>query len=110
MPKRIIKAAADLFNVLSNPMRLQIIILLNEGEKDVKEIHERLGLSSSNASQHLAILRAHHLVDLRQEGTRAFYKLRNKKVIDIIRQAIKFLELEFLEAEALRNVIDKVGI
>jgi hypothetical protein len=49
-------------------------------------------------------------VDLRQEGTHVFYKLHNEKVIDIIRQAIKFLELELSEAEALRNVIDKVGI
>ncbi len=110
MPKRIIKSVSDLFGVLSNPIRLHILILLNEGEKDVKEIHEKLGISSSNVSQHLAILRAHHLVDIRNEGTHVFYKLHNDKVIDIIREAIRFLELEFLEAEELKSVIGKLGI
>ena len=110
MPKRVIKSVADLFGVLSNPIRLQIIILLSEGEKDVKEIHERLGLSSSNVSQHLAILRTHHLVDLRREGTHVFYKLHTKKVIDVIRKAIELFELELSEAEAIREIIDKVRI
>ena len=110
MPKRVIKSVADLFGVLSNPIRLQIIILLSEGERDVKEIHEQLGLSSSNVSQHLAILRTHHLVDLRREGTHVFYKLHTKKVIDVIRKAIELFELELSEAEAIREIIDKVRI
>ena len=110
MPKRVIKSVADLFGVLSNPIRLQIIILSSEGEKDVKEIHEQLGLSSSNVSQHLAILRTHHLVDLRREGTHVFYKLHTKKVIDVIRKAIELFELELSEAEAIREIIDKVRI
>ncbi|HWP93855.1 MAG TPA: metalloregulator ArsR/SmtB family transcription factor [Thermodesulfobacteriota bacterium] len=108
MPKRIIKSVSELFGVLSNPTRLQIIILLNESEKDVKEIHERLGLSSSNASQHLAILRAHHLVDVRQEGVHVFYKLHNKKVMDIVQQALKFFEIELSEVESLRKALSKV--
>jgi len=108
MPKRIVKSVADLFGVLSNPTRLQILILLNESEKDVKEIHERLGLSSSNASQHLAILRAHHLVEIRQEGAHVFYRLHNKNVINIIQQALNFFELELSEVESLRKAISKV--
>ena len=110
MPKRVINSVAEIFGALSNPIRLQIIILLREGEKDVKEIHERLGLSSSNVSQHLAILRTHHLVDLRREGTHVFYKLHTKKVIDVIRKALVLFELELSEAEAIREVIDKVGV
>jgi ArsR family transcriptional regulator len=108
MPKRIIKSVADLFGVLSNPTRLQILILLNESEKDVKEIHERLELSSSNVSQHLAILRAYRLVDIRQEGAHVFYRLHNKKVIDIIQRALKFFELELSEVESLKKAISKV--
>lgn len=108
MPKRIIKAVSNLFGVLSNPTRLQIIMLLKESEKDVKEIHQSLGLSSSNASQHLAILRAHHLVDLRQEGVHVFYKLHNKKLMDIIHQALKLFELELSEVESLKKALNKV--
>lgn len=110
MPKRIIKSIANLFGVLSNPTRLHIILLLGEGEKDVKYMHEQLGLSSSNVSQHLSVLRSHHLVDLRREGTHVFYRLRNRKVLDVLHQALELFELELSEAEALKNVISKVRI
>lgn len=108
MPERVIKSIADLFGVLSNPARLHIIIFLSGGEKDVTQIHEHLGLSHSNVSQHMAILRTHRLVDLRREGTHAFYKLHNKKLIEVIHQALELFELELAEVESIRKVISKV--
>jgi len=106
----VIKSVAELFGVLSNPIRVEIIVLLAEQEKDVKEIHSKLGLSSSNVSQHLSILRSHHLVTLRKQETRVFYKLNNKKVITIIRKTVELLESEISEAETLKQLIDKVKI
>ena len=110
MSNIVIKSVAELFGVLSNPIRVEIIVLLAEQEKDVKEIHNKLGLSSSNVSQHLSILRSHHLVTLRKQGTRVFYKLNNKKVITIIRKTVELLESEISEAETLKQLINKVKI
>ena len=108
MPERVIKSIAELFGVLSHPSRIHIIVLLSDGERDVTEIHELLGISQSSVSQHLGILRTHRIVNLRREGTRAVYALNSKKVIEVINKALELFELEIAEVESLRKVINKV--
>lgn len=108
MPERVIKSIAELFGVLSHPSRIHIIVLLSNGERDVTEIHEVVGISQSSVSQHLGILRTHHIVTLRREGTRAVYALNSKKVIEVINKALELFELEIAEIESLRKAINKV--
>ncbi|PLZ80217.1 ArsR/SmtB family transcription factor, partial [Fischerella thermalis] len=46
---------ADLFKVLSNPVRIQILDTLRTGEKSVNDIAEWLELEASSVSQQLAV-------------------------------------------------------
>ena len=58
-------------------------------EVPASRIHERLGLEQANASQHLAVLRAKHIVTGCKEGNQVFYALRDPilgKVLDLMRQ------------------------
>ena len=54
------------------------------GELSVGEINERLGLSQSALSQHLAVLRRDELVATRKVGQTVYYSLKSEEVQAII--------------------------
>ncbi|MCE3001122.1 MAG: metalloregulator ArsR/SmtB family transcription factor [Xanthomonadaceae bacterium] len=67
--------AAQLLRALANPHRLMILCLLAEGEHHVGALNERVDLSQSALSQHLAVLRADELVETRREAQTIYYRL-----------------------------------
>ncbi len=73
-------AMSRLVKALANPIRLEMIDLLRNGEKSVEEIARATGTSVANASQHLQILKKLNLVHSRKEGTYAYYSLANPEV------------------------------
>ena len=81
---------AGIFQALAHPTRIAIIELLrDEGDVPVTTVYERLGLEQANVSQHLAVLRAKHLVIARKDGSQVFYSLRDRvigKVLDLMRR------------------------
>ena len=79
---------ANIFRALSHPTRIAILELLRERELSARAIQEKLGLEQANLSQHLAILRSHHIVVNRKDGNQVFYSIRNLvmvQVLDIMR-------------------------
>ena len=65
--------------------------MLGDGELSVGEIAETLGVSQSNASQHLAVLRERGIVTPRRAGTSVYYSLRSQKIltaIDLMREFV----------------------
>ena len=87
---------ANVFRVLANPTRIHIIECLRNEELPVKELQEQLGVEASNASQHLAILRANGLVRYRREGNLVYYSLRDPFLTDVL-DAMKEYFLSHLE-------------
>ena len=67
--------AAQLLKALANEKRLQVLCLLTGGEHTVGEINERLDISQSALSQHLAILRDAGLVESSSDAQRRIYRL-----------------------------------
>ena len=72
--------AAALLRSVGNPQRLLILCELVEAEAGVGELLQRLELSQSALSQHLAVLRAAGLVRARREGVQVFYSLADGAV------------------------------
>ncbi|MEE2024671.1 MULTISPECIES: ArsR/SmtB family transcription factor [Alkalimonas] len=72
--------AAKLLKAISNERRLLILCYLLEGEMSVGEMNERLELSQSALSQHLALLRRHQLVKTRKEAQTVFYRIESDEV------------------------------
>jgi ArsR family transcriptional regulator, virulence genes transcriptional regulator len=80
------EAAAGMLAALANPRRLMILCSLVEGEKSVGELNEKISLSQSALSQHLARLRAEKLVDTRRESQTIYYRISEPVVHDLISQ------------------------
>lgn len=76
--------AAQLLRALANEHRLMILCLLAEGEFSVGALNERVPLSQSALSQHLAVLRADELVDTRRESQTIYYRLASGPVRALI--------------------------
>ena len=77
---------AEIFKALSNPVRLEIIDVLLDGEKCVCEIIEKLNkYEQPHISKSLAKLQKVSLIESRKEGLKVFYKLR----CECIREFIK---------------------
>lgn len=76
--------AEALLKGLSNSNRLMILCSLSEGELSVSELNERVPLSQSALSQHLATLRKAGMVATRRESQMIYYRLDEPKVGVII--------------------------
>jgi len=85
------KLHSEFCKTISNPKRQEILDVLREKESTVNELTEKTGISQSNLSQHLAILRSKGIVHARREGTNIYYSITNKKIIkayDLISQVL----------------------
>jgi ArsR family transcriptional regulator, virulence genes transcriptional regulator len=67
--------AAQLMKALGNEQRLLILCNLVERPLSVSEINERVQLSQSALSQHLALLREQGMVETRREAQSIYYSL-----------------------------------
>jgi len=77
---------AELFlKQLANTNRLMILCIMSEGELTVGELNQRVPLSQSALSQHLAKLRAANFVSTRRESQTIYYTLSDPRVEKIIR-------------------------
>ena len=75
---------AKIFNALSDPIRLEIVEFLRDGEKCVCEITPRLKLAQPVISRHLKMLKDAGLVKSRKKGTWHMYSLTDPKVCELI--------------------------
>jgi len=66
---------AQLFQLLSEPVRLNILGLLTGGEQCVCKLYGPLNLPQSTVSRHLSLLRNAGLVAARRQGTWMHYRL-----------------------------------
>lgn len=77
-------AAARLLKTLANDQRLRVLCFLFDEELSVGEINERVELSQSALSQHLAKLRAEGIVTTRRDAQTIYYSLADGAVRQII--------------------------
>jgi DNA-binding transcriptional ArsR family regulator len=71
---------AEFFKALAHPVRIRLLEVLRHGERSVQELQAALTVDQSTVSQHLAILRAKHVVASRKEGTTVRYAVRDARV------------------------------
>ncbi len=69
------KRASILLKHVSDPTRLQVIMLLSEGERHVGALCEQLSQSQPAVSHHLALLRHGGIISPRRHGKNNFYSL-----------------------------------
>lgn len=76
--------ASALLKALANEKRLMIVCILSQGEKNVGELEQFVGLSQSALSQHLARLRRDGVVHTRREAQTIFYSIKDSSVTKLL--------------------------
>jgi DNA-binding transcriptional ArsR family regulator len=80
-----LEAAASKLRAIAHPMRIAIIDLLHENQKQsVTEIYQKLDIEQASASHHLNILKNKGVLTSRRDGKKIFYSLKNQTLTEII--------------------------
>ena len=85
------KNLANLFRVLAQPARLQILRMLEDGEVCVCQMEAVLGKRQAYISQQLIVLREAGLVEADKSGRNNFYRLSDPRMLDVVKMAADHL-------------------
>ncbi len=92
LDRDVYRQQARVLKALANESRLMIIARLNQGQCSVGELVSLIGSDQSTVSKHLAVLRAHGIVEDRREGTTVYYTLLTPCVLSFFSCASQVLE------------------
>ena len=82
LPRIAYEKNAEIYKILANSKRLEILNLLREQEMSVEELIKTLGIAKANVSQHLALLRHAKLVTVRRDGLNGFYNIIDPRIVE----------------------------
>jgi rhodanese-related sulfurtransferase/DNA-binding transcriptional ArsR family regulator len=84
-PKRaVFEQFAVVAQALANGHRVELIELVAQGERNVEELARLSGLTVTNASQHLHLLRRAGLVVARRAGKHVLYRIAERDVVELL--------------------------
>ena len=76
---------ANLFKGLAHPFRIRLLELLSDSpELTVSALQAETELEPSHLSQHLSVLRRHHLVVSERRGSHVFYRLADPRIRELL--------------------------
>ena len=76
---------ANLFMGLAHPVRIRLLELLSDSpELPVSALQAETELEASHLSQHLSVLRRHHLVVSERRGSHVFYRLADPRIRELL--------------------------
>lgn len=87
----------------AHPIRLKMLDLISEREIGVTELQNALGISKTNVSQHLSILKSAGVLITRREGKQVFCSLAFPEVKQACQLIRKVLQSQI---NATRRLID----
>jgi ArsR family transcriptional regulator len=86
---------AGRFSVLSDVLRLKILLQLEVGEKNVTELVIATGAAQANLSRHLQTLAEAGIVGRRKQGQKVFYRICDAGVFDLCSHVCGSLQKRF---------------
>jgi len=81
------KFKAKIFKALSDPVRLNILDFLRDGEKCVCEIIPHVKLIQPVVSRHLKILKESGILRDRKDGNRRLYSVTDQSIFKVVDDA-----------------------
>jgi DNA-binding transcriptional ArsR family regulator len=84
------RRASILLKHVSDPTRLQVLLILAEGQRDVGTLCVDLGQSQPAVSHHLALLRHGGVIVPRRQGTKNFYGLTDtgRELVGVVQKLL----------------------
>ena len=98
---RVFASAAELFGVLSTPLRLRILNAICTRELGVNDIVDAVRSTQPNVSQHLKILYLAGIVEKRREGNQIYYRVHNEHALRMCRMVCTQIAIELDEPGAV---------
>jgi len=90
--RSVFRAQARVLKALANESRLTIVDRLSRGECSAGDLTRLVGTDQTTVSKHLAILRAHGIVEDRREGSVVIYRLLTPCVTNFLSCATQVLK------------------
>lgn len=90
----VFELAAEVFRVMSAPMRLKIISALCNGEKNVTQLLDAIETTQPNMSQHLSTLYQAGVLAKRREGVQIYYRINSERVVTLCRAVCTQIAIE----------------
>ncbi len=110
-PDKVFEVAAELFKLLSTPMRLKILSCLRDGEQNVSYLLSTIDTTQPNMSQHLKVLYNAGVLGRRREGVQIIYRIIDERVIDLCRAVCMHVETKAITERfplaAAGNTLDR---
>lgn len=103
LPDAIARGAAEILSLLSDETRLKILWVLMRGEISVGALAELVGAKPSAVSQHLAKLRLAGMVQVRREGTFAYYRACDDHIDRIVADLVAHTSEELAAAGVIEG-------
>ena len=94
----VFSTAAELFGLLSTPIRLRILSALCHSEKNVSQLLAEIDTTQPNMSQHLSTLYRAGVLDRRREGTQIHYRIQNQQAVAVCRSVCTQIAMDLAES------------
>lgn len=94
---------AEIFRILGQPVRVQILLTIGSGEICVCHLEAYLGLRQALISQHLMVLRDAGVVTATRDGRNIYYRLAQPELLELVRQAAQMMGLAVKGAEEAKS-------
>lgn len=79
----VLDRVVERFAAVADPSRIRLLLRLREEEANVATLSKELGIRQASVSKHLGVLRRVGLVEARQVGNKAIYKIRDDSVFEM---------------------------
>ncbi len=105
------KSVSDLrvkiLSALADPIRLEILEYLGDGERCVCEILPAFQRSQSTISKHLNILYEANILERKVEGKRTVYRIKDPEVFDLIRMVDSLALKHIIQLAEAGRILEK---
>ncbi len=91
---KVFATAAELFSLLSTPIRLKIISALCNGEKNVSQLLGDIDTTQPNMSQHLSTLYRAGVLGKRRDATQIYYRIESERAATLCRAVCTQIAVE----------------
>jgi DNA-binding transcriptional ArsR family regulator len=98
----------EILSALGEPNRLRILELLRAGPRSVNDIHVRLKLRQSQASQHLKVLRDVGLVGMEPRAQQRLYSLRAEPLKELQDWLDRYRHIWEARFELLDGIVEEL--